>query len=312
MKGTTHKTDSGWIIKNKTSYRAEDFMHYPGLISWEENSISRFPSISCSTKETHCFIGKQCGYTVITDEEFKRLVLKEKTNFVLPEFWHVLVTDENKQALSDWLFGAPVPYYKLESNLHIVGICRQNSLNPKGYNLKDNLKGTNYNFGEEITFEQFKKYVLKQNIMENKKLVGYKLKDEFKQIEKAATSIAECGTGGLFYIFEHGCNFMINSNSWDRINKAGVLDIWFEPVYVEEKKLPKINNYEGKIEGDYVVYGSNCAKFHKNFFLQLSQFKQTNSSSQNRTIKSVTLSSGVTIQMEDVYKVADFLNENKS
>ena len=142
----------------------------------------------------------------------------------------------------------------------------------------------------------------------DKKIIGYKLvKPQFLQEVISIGQIYSVSSkeGVEDVIFRSP---VVKSN----LEYAGVLNLWFEPVYVEEKKLPKINNYEGKIEGDYVVYGSNCAKFHKNFFLQLSQFKQTNSSSQNRTIKSVTLSSGVTIQMEDVYKVADFLNENKS
>jgi len=241
----------------------------------------------------------------------KDLNFEDNAIFVLPEFWHVLVTDESKPALSEWLFDSKLNMYTLKPNVHIVGVCKKNGT--KSFNIKEDLIGLNFNFGEEITFEQFKKYVLKQNIMENKKLVGYKIKDEFKEIEKEAASIAQYVSNyGLFFKFENGCNFMVNSNPWYNLKKAGVLDIWFEPVYVTEKQLPKINNYEGKIEGDYVVYGNNCAKFHKNFFLQLSQFKQTNSSNQNRTIKSVTLSSGVTIQMEDVYKIADFLNENKS
>lgn len=92
-----------------------------------------------------------------------------------------------------------------------------------------------------ITFDQIQ---LKETKMENKKLLGYRLvKTEF---EKAVNTLADgvnCSDfkrAGRDY-YEIGGN----SQSIQNFKDAGVLDLWFEPVY-EEK-------YKYKV-GDYVVW----------------------------------------------------------
>ena len=96
----------------------------------------------------------------------------------------------------------------------------------------------------------------------------------------------------------------VNPKSIEKLKEAGVLH-WFEPVY---RELPKINGYDGKMDGDYIVYGSNCAKFHKDFFTDLVHLKPQG---QNRAIKSITLDSGVTITMEQINKIVDYINSKK-
>lgn len=87
-----------------------------------------------------------------------------------------------------------------------------------------------------------------------------------------------------------------------------IVESW-EPVYREDKKLPKINGYEGKVEGDFIIYGNNCAKFHKKFFKDLQQLIIHNHNSvQNRAIKSIKLDSGVEITMDEVKQIVDYIN----
>ena len=84
--------------------------------------------------------------------------------FVLPERWHVVVTKENQAILANWkgindIEMLPIGY--------ICGIC--GLLNEKGHNPANMIKSTYnspfaYDFGVEITFDQFKKYVLKENV----------------------------------------------------------------------------------------------------------------------------------------------------
>ncbi len=77
-------------------------------------------------------------------------------------------------------------------------------------------------------------------------------------------------------------------------------------------KLPKINGYEGKLEGDYIIYGINCAKFHKEFFLTLYKLHLNNKSNvnNNRYLKSIELSSNVKITIEQIEQIVKFIENN--
>jgi hypothetical protein len=78
-----------------------------------------------------------------------------------------------------------------------------------------------------LTFQEFKEKYLN---MEEKKIIGYKLtKPEY---EKAANQIT--GTENLI-LHSKNYNFQIDSLAYDRVVKAGVLDLWFEPVYEQEE-----------------------------------------------------------------------------
>lgn len=83
-----------------------------------------------------------------------------KEEFVLPEKWHVVVTKDNQEILSDWR-GTNVPIG------YIVGIDYFNGNKySRGHSPKNQIKGNSFDFGVEITFDQFKKYVLKDDIKE--------------------------------------------------------------------------------------------------------------------------------------------------
>lgn len=85
------------------------------------------------------------------------------------------------------------------------------------------------------TFEQFKEKYLN---METRKLIGYKLINP--KYEEAAKKL--CGSN-VYWRNQGDFNLGINETvSIPLLKKAGVLDIWFEPVYEEQFK-----------EGDYVI-----------------------------------------------------------
>ena len=79
----------------------------------------------------------------------------------LPKRWHVLVKEDNKKILSEWI-GVSLQIGK------ITGICSDiNEFNNgKGHNPYGDIKGCSYDFGEEITFEEFKVLVLKEQPLE--------------------------------------------------------------------------------------------------------------------------------------------------
>jgi hypothetical protein len=240
--------------------------------------------------------------TELTLEQWDNIVNK-KDGFKLPEKWYIKRDEKNYSIINRW-FNNHVILYNAEWS------GREGNMNyPRIYNQMPNL-------GElkllqegytEITFEQFQQYVLKENNM-NKEIIGYKLiKPEY---EKAALTLCNLKNWGIstrdktLDLFEQ---HLIN-----RVKEAGVLDLWFEPVYAVEKTLPKINSYEGFLKDDYVVY-NNCAKFHKRFFEVLNGFTKSheqynfNFKEQNRAIKSIKLDSGVEITIEQIKQIYEYI-----
>ena len=142
--------------------------------------------------------------------------------------------------------------------------------------------------------------------LENKKIIGYKLiKPEYETavLKLVNSSYDKLDTDKRGYdLYQDGCFIQM-------IKNAGVLDLWFEPVYEEKKKLPTINGHEGKIVGNFIIYGSNCAKFHKDFFRHLNTINDYNITG-NRKIESITLgTTQVKITMYQVKQIVEFLNK---
>jgi hypothetical protein len=150
-------------------------------------------------------------YTEITFDQFKQYVLKEKdTEFVLPETWYVVVTKDNQKILSDWR-GTKL------SVGYITGMH-------KWQDHEKSSKEHNYDLSEdwenEITFEQFKQYVLKEtNINQKekdmKKELKFKLKDKVNT-PKGKGIIVGIDTGFnilLSYLVKvEGLSDMLNTN----------------------------------------------------------------------------------------------------
>jgi len=77
----------------------------------------------------------------------------------------------------------------------------------------------------EITFEQFKEHVLKQKLM-GKEIIGYKLiKPEYST---AALKIMDVRWGEPKYT-------VLVKSLIKKLKDAGVLDLWFEPIYKEKE-----------------------------------------------------------------------------
>ena len=165
--------------------------------------------------------------------------------FKLPENWYINVTDDNVDMLNKW--------YKNEfitlTNEYLVGMSKwDNSDVKKGYNPKGITKGKNYDFGIKITTEQFIKYVLKEEVM-NKEIVGWKLKEDCKQYEQCAAHIVfDSSTHSKLETYSDRLyNVEDKSNGYYRLQKAGVLELWFEPVYFQKLK-----------KGDWVTVIQDC------------------------------------------------------
>lgn len=93
---------------------------------------------------------------VVNIKELQRIGMIEE--FVLPENWWVRVTEENKEVLNKWRGIECLQIGQL------TGMCKQASGNiTKEHNPVASTKSLGkygFDFGEEITYEQFKQYVL--------------------------------------------------------------------------------------------------------------------------------------------------------
>jgi hypothetical protein len=91
------------------------------------------------------------------------------TPFKLPDNWHILVTEENAEDVLTWRFE---DIYndkdKITFKNHLVGmtINHKGTQYVKGHNPKDDITDPDghYDFGIEITYEQFKRYVLNKDL----------------------------------------------------------------------------------------------------------------------------------------------------
>jgi len=112
-------------------------------------------------------LGKYSDWRYATIEEAQHYELIGKPydvttlpEFILPDNWYILVTEENATDVLTWRFEDS---YEIKDNItfldKIVGMDIDGC---KGHNPKDQIKSKDgYDFGNEITYKQFKKYVLK-------------------------------------------------------------------------------------------------------------------------------------------------------
>lgn len=204
------------------------------------------------------------GYTEITFKQFKKLVLKEKEpmkTYSLKELVgnkDVVVFLENReqwQKLHDtkmfnlcasyegaWCYALFIGSYSSSSSPNNVGIYK------KDY---PNIKVIQFN---QIDFTQ----------MEEKKIIGWKLKN--KEYSEAALSIAKANSwrGSNGNDMDEGCI------AEQYLNSAGVLELWFSPVY--EKLVPKIEikGYVAEfLPKDEVKF--ECQTYTKEFIAQLNE-----------------------------------------
>jgi len=116
-----------------------------------------------------------------------------------------------------------------------------------------------------------------------KKIIGYKLKEDCKQFGLAAKSITGLGLD-LDPITVRppsaGCDGTL---CYRKLKEAGVLDLWFEPIYEEQKKTLNIRCNDGgfdiEVSKDGIFYAPD------NAFLDVTQLRELCKSTEVRTKK---------------------------
>jgi hypothetical protein len=114
------------------------------------------------------------------------------------------------------------------------------------------------------------------------------IKPEFED----AVNLINKNNGSIKFGVDYEISLRLNSIK--NLKDLKVYDIWFEEIIGDT--LPEINGYQGGDIGEYIQYG--CAKLPKNWFT---------APEANRSIKTMTLSSGVIISEEDIIKIYNYL-----
>lgn len=99
------------------------------------------------------------------------------SEFILPDNWHILVTEENAKDVLKWRFE---DNYNRKDNIRFLDyIVGMDGTGFKGHNPKTEIKSEDsYDFGNEITYAQFKKYVLNKEPIKEDMTALIKLLEE--------------------------------------------------------------------------------------------------------------------------------------
>jgi len=117
------------------------------------------------------------------------------------------------------------------------------------------------------------------------------------------------------FVFENKDNFNCfstgsGSNARESFRLATPEEIkkWKEE---NEIKLPKINQYDGKVNGEFIVYGNNCANLKISWFKNIGDLSSFVNIGENRTVISIKLNSDVEITMSHIEQIKKFIEHNK-
>ena len=127
-----------------------------------------------------------------------------------------------------------------------------------------------------------------ENFMENKKIIEFKVNSEFTNLSEALFKQCSRDSKGGYGRFD------VDSNVKDFYEKAGVLDLWFEPVYEQVKQIVK-------------MYSSNKGEFEIEVVDGKAYYRPENKELPKEWIKSIINSFNTTIidgsYMETPYKI---------
>lgn len=180
---------------------------------------------------------------IFTYDQYKQLFYKD--NFVLPNNWWVRVTEENVDVLKEW------SGKDLKANKSLVGICKNLKNWYKneydiGWSDVTITKGETYDFGNEITYKQFLKYVLKKEDIEEKEIIGYEAPMDLFD--------GKVKKGDIFKLFQTQYRAKSNGEFVGGFLPKEIVETW-APVYKEEDF--KVGDWVYVINGGNGAMGAN-------------------------------------------------------
>lgn len=206
----------------------------------------------------------------------------------LPEKWYIRITEGNRDQLKKWVKWHGD--YSSEYDSFALGeLVVSKNLFDNSYQIWSRTIPSEYSDYTEITFDDFKRLVLKENTMSEKKIIGYKIIKEFPT------------TDNRFVI-----GFVLNAtkygeNGWGNVPEmAAKYPEFWEPVYGKSFPDITINGHKGVFYKDYVQFG--CAEIGIDMFIGLYNNKSPQS---NRRINSVTIGSG-TFTKDQIKEIAEY------
>ena len=156
-----------------------------------------------------------------------------------------------------------------------------------------------YNYLSQLNNEM-KKYNKEALISTSSiKLIGYKIKDNYIEYFKnmVTTSIP------VHSFSKQPVTFTVGGQWYEFTKKAGVLDMWFEPVY-EERSLPVINGHQ-----PFVF--DTCDKKHVRYYnidFSINDIKDIVNMMNSKNISSVTLYNKLTVSQEEFNQILNYFN----
>lgn len=132
------------------------------------------------------------------------------------------------------------------------------------------LKGPNNANLEWVVFYEEDLELYEEQVMKDKKIIGYKLKKGFERYEKAILAISGLNA------FNGGTTFSKGSIIYERLEVAGVLNLWFDPIFEDERIF--INNHEVTKEKDSfgVYYKIGCKTVRFDYLKDTKEFMEKN------------------------------------
>lgn len=153
--------------------------------------------------------------------------------------------------------------------------------------------------------------------VDGKNIVGYKLIKNSTAIRGAIKSI----TGNVNFDFNQFKNRGMLEAAYAvmKLESAGVLNIWFDPVCKTTFKLPIINGHNGQL-----LSGSNATdKYHrtlkygcailsvrmlKHYYNASKEYYSGADGAGNRTTNGIILKSGIQISFDQIKQIIDYIN----
>ena len=214
---------------------------------------------------------------------------------ILPERWYIQTTQEDNSIICDWFDKT----FDVITDRSIGNYYTSTGKGRMYYatNLLKELKDYT-----KITFEQFQKYVLKQDIME-KEVIGYKLLKDMPGAKAGCIGNINSDNSVTFRFDDKNLNPIYYDLSFVKKDSD-----WFAPIYKDLTPIIIINGYEGKFYENYVEFG--CAKISKLLFTELYRsgaFHESHTFG-NKEITSVTIGNG-TFNRDQIKEIAEYYLE---
>lgn len=277
-KGKWYKILDNWYGKFETVHNSgkrikfSEYITSNGTYMYSTNNIDFISEIKPLTNLSEIQQYLPDGHP----DKFTTSIAKE---FVLPKKWCVKVTSENKNVLTDWVKSRP---NFNETYLPIKHWIVNTSNKDNSY--QKWIKSLPGNF-VEITFNQFKKYVLKEEVKEEvKHIERWSVGSYIVALKNSCICISKFNTGDIAIVLNNSEISLLSDNSiWDCYKDRDISnnDVKWFPTLQEAQKFS--NELLGKsktglrvedlVEGEIYVNGPDngtmwcyIIKYYKNSF----------------------------------------------